>query len=73
MRTDSTRGTAPNLPKPYSKAIDGLCIGPKAGSSGTALYRREPIVITDILQDPLWESYREVAGAEGRGINLTNR
>ncbi|HMF54427.1 MAG TPA: MEDS domain-containing protein, partial [Edaphobacter sp.] len=51
-------GAAPNLPEPYTKAIDGLCIGPKAGSCGTAMHRREPVIVTDILEDPLWESYR---------------
>jgi PAS domain S-box-containing protein len=51
-------GAAPSLPESYIKAIDGLCIGPKAGSCGTAMYRREPVVVTDILQDPLWEPYR---------------
>src|SRR6202790_5222469 len=54
-------GAAPSLPEPYTKAIDGLCIGPKAGSCGTAMYRREPVVVTDILQDPLWGAYRDVA------------
>jgi signal transduction histidine kinase len=58
-------GAAPSLPEPYSKAIDGLCIGPKAGSCGTAMYRREPVVVADILQDPLWEAYREVAEPYG--------
>jgi PAS domain S-box-containing protein len=58
-------GAAPNLPQPYTKAIDGLCIGPKAGSCGTAMYRREPVVVTDILQDPLWEAYRQVAEPYG--------
>jgi PAS domain S-box-containing protein len=58
-------GAAPSLPEPYSKAIDGLCIGPKAGSCGTAMYRREPVVVTDILQDPLWEAYRYVAEPYG--------
>jgi signal transduction histidine kinase/PAS domain-containing protein len=58
-------GAAPSLPKPYSKAIDGLSIGPKAGSCGTAMYRREPVVVTDILQDPLWEPYRGVAEPYG--------
>jgi C4-dicarboxylate-specific signal transduction histidine kinase len=58
-------GAAPSLPKPYIQAINGLCIGPKAGSCGTAMYRREPVVVADILQDPLWESYREVAGSSG--------
>jgi len=58
-------GAAPSLPQPYTKAIDGLCIGPKAGSCGTAMYRREPVVVTDILQDPLWEAYRSVAEPYG--------
>jgi PAS domain S-box-containing protein len=54
-------GAAPSLPKAYVKAIDGLCIGPKAGSCGAAMYRGEPVVVTDILHDPLWEPYRGVA------------
>jgi signal transduction histidine kinase len=58
-------GAAPSLPKPYTKAIDGLPIGPKAGSCGTAMYRREPVVVTDILQDPLWEPYRAVVEPYG--------
>ncbi len=59
------RGAAPTLPKPYNDVIDGLCIGPKAGSCGTAMYRREPVVVTDILDDPLWEDYRAVAAPYG--------
>ncbi len=58
-------GAAPSLPKAYTKAIDGLCIGPKGGSCGPAMYRREPVVVTDILEDPLWESYRGVAEPYG--------
>jgi PAS domain S-box-containing protein len=56
---------AVSLPRAYIKAIDGLCIGPKAGSCGTAMYRREPVIVTDILQDPLWEPYRDVAEPYG--------
>ena len=58
-------GAAPSLPEAYSKAIDGLPIGPKAGSCGTAMYRREPVIVTDILHDPLWEPYREIANIHG--------
>ena len=58
-------GAGPSLPEAYTKAIDGLCIGPKAGSCGTAMYRRETVVVTDILQDPLWEPYRGVAEPYG--------
>ncbi len=58
-------GAAPSLPAAYTQAIDGLSIGPRAGSCGTAMYRREPVVVTDILEDPLWEQYRDVADAHG--------
>jgi signal transduction histidine kinase len=58
-------GAAPSLPESYTKAIDGLPIGPKAGSCGTAMFRREPVVVTDILQDPLWDRYRGAAEPYG--------
>jgi PAS domain S-box-containing protein len=58
-------GAAPNLSKSYVDAIDGLPIGPQAGSCGTAMYRKEPVVVTDILQDPRWEQYRNVAERYG--------
>ena len=56
-------GAAPSLPAEYVQAIDGLQIGPKNGSCGTAMYRGEPVVVTDIASDPLWEDYRELAVA----------
>ncbi len=58
-------GAGPSLPKAYTDAINGLCIGPKAGSCGTAMYRREPVVVTDILKDPLWDNYRGLAERYG--------
>jgi len=58
-------GAAPSLPDEYVKAIDGAAIGPKNGSCGTAMYRGEPVVVTDICSDPLWEDYRELAAAAG--------
>ena len=56
---------APSLPKTYTEAINGLPIGPKAGSCGTAMYRKETVVVTDILQDPLWELYWAVVEPHG--------
>lgn len=58
-------GAAPSLPKEYVTAIDGSAIGPKQGSCGTAMYRGEPIVVTDIAVDLLWEDYRELALKSG--------
>ena len=58
-------GAAPSLPEAYVKAVDGGCIGPKNGSCGTAMYRGEPVFVTDIFTDPLWEDYRDIAAASG--------
>ncbi len=52
---------SPSLPEHYSRSIDGVSIGPKVGSCGTAAYRGEPVVVTDIASDPLWEDYKELA------------
>src|ERR1041385_3662637 len=53
-------GAAPNLPDTYNRSIDGAAIGPKAGSCGTAAYRREPVLVKDITTDPLWTIYRHL-------------
>ena len=58
-------GAAPSLPAEYAKAIDGSPIGPKSGSCGTAMHRGEPVVVRDILTDPLWEDYRDLARGTG--------
>jgi signal transduction histidine kinase len=54
-------GAAPSLPDDYMHAIDGLSIGPCAGSCGTAMYLGKRVIVSDILTDPLWENYRDVA------------
>ncbi|HJV49813.1 MAG TPA: EAL domain-containing protein [Noviherbaspirillum sp.] len=51
---------APSIPKSYSEAIDGQPIGPRAGSCGTALYFNQPVEVSDIAHDPLWERYRDL-------------
>ncbi len=52
---------APSLPEPYNRLVDGLQIGPNAGSCGTAAFRREPVIVTDIATDPLWRGVAEYA------------
>lgn len=54
-------GAAPSLDFEYSRLVDGLAIGPAAGSCGTAAYRREQVIVEDIANDPLWAAYRDVA------------
>jgi PAS domain S-box-containing protein len=55
----------PTLPEAYARAIDGTQIGPQAGSCGTAMYRRERVIVTDIANDPLWAEYRDFALPHG--------
>src|SRR5438445_11898567 len=49
---------APSLPG-FSAQIGTMSVGPKGGSCGTAIYRRESVYVTDILTDPVWENYRD--------------
>jgi diguanylate cyclase (GGDEF)-like protein/PAS domain S-box-containing protein len=58
-------GAAPSLPEAYTKAIDGVRIGPKVGSCGTAAHRREAVFVADIMTDPLWADYKDLAAAHG--------
>jgi diguanylate cyclase (GGDEF)-like protein/PAS domain S-box-containing protein len=51
-------GAAPNLDPEYCKLIDGLVIGPKVGSCGTAMWRGESVMVSDIREDPLWEDFK---------------
>lgn len=53
-------GAAPSLPKAYSAAIDGLSIGPAVGSCGTAVYRKDRVIVEDISKDLLWADYRKI-------------
>ena len=54
-------GAAPSLPKAYTDAIDGLVMGPSVGSCGTAAYRGEQVIVSDIANDPLWAGFRDLA------------
>ncbi len=49
---------APSLPSAYNRAVDGLAIGPSAGSCGTAAHRGVAVVAEDIAADPLWDEFR---------------
>jgi signal transduction histidine kinase len=58
-------GAGPSLPESYMAALDGLPIGPCVGSCGTAMYRKEPVIVTDIQQDPLWAPYKGLVAPFG--------
>ena len=54
-------GSAPSLPEAYNQAIHGLPIGEGVGSCGTAVFRKQPVMVRDIATDPLWADYRDLA------------
>jgi two-component system, cell cycle sensor histidine kinase and response regulator CckA len=58
-------GAAPSLPREYSQAVDGLQSGPCAGSCGTAVHRRQQVIVSDIATDQLWADYRYLALPHG--------
>jgi signal transduction histidine kinase len=58
-------GAGPRFPKEFLTIIDGLKIGPRVGSCGTAAYRKEQVIVTDTQRDPLWGDYCELASRYG--------
>ena len=63
VRMHSAAG--PSLPPDYMALLEGVAIGPGVGSCGTAMFLREPVVVSDIMHDPLWAPYRELAAPFG--------
>ena len=58
-------GAAPSLPESYNTLVDGVAIGPNVGSCGTAAYRKETVIVSDIATDPLWEFCRDLVLSYG--------
>ncbi len=56
---------APNLPKSFINHIEGITIGPKSGSSGTAAFLKKEIIVSNISTNILWEDYIEIAEKNG--------
>lgn len=59
------KGFAPHLPHAYVEALEGQVIGPAHGSCGTAAWRAEAVIVSDIEADPLWVEHRELARLHG--------
>src|SRR5262250_73573 len=60
-------GAAPSMPEEYNRIVDGVHIGPRVGSCGSAAYKREPVFATDIAHDPHWAEYVGLAATFGIG------
>ncbi len=57
--------SSPSLPASFSAFVDGLEIGENAGSCGTAAFRKERVVVSDIANDPLWTPGKVQAAQAG--------
>lgn len=57
--------SGPSLPPAFMQALDGFTIGPAAGSCGTAMYRKDTVIVEDIMNDPLWAPYKGLAEPYG--------
>jgi GAF domain-containing protein len=57
--------SAPSLPESYLRFIEGLPIGPDAGSCGSAAHFGHAVFVSDIASDARWTPYREAALAAG--------
>lgn len=55
---------APSLPG-FAAQVGPMRIGPKGGSCGTAVHRRETVFVNDILLDPIWDDYRHLVAPFG--------
>jgi formate hydrogenlyase transcriptional activator len=55
---------APSLPG-FSAHVGPMFVSPKGASCGTAVYRREPVYVTDIFSDSLWDDYRDSVAPYG--------
>ena len=60
-RRHLVHGLAPSLPEEYSRAVEGLEIGPLAGSCGAAAHLGQRFVVRDVMQHANWAAYREQA------------
>jgi PAS domain S-box-containing protein len=52
---------APSLPDFYNAAVDGLTIGPTAGSCGPAVFTNQRVVVSDLMNHPSWSGIRRLA------------
>ena len=48
----------PSLPEDYSRALDGVAIGPDIGCCGSAAFYGKPALATDIDTDPRWQPFK---------------
>src|ERR1700728_1725385 len=55
---------APSLPG-FIDHVGRTAVCAQGASCGTAVFRKEPVYVTDILTDPLWDDYRHLMSPYG--------
>jgi diguanylate cyclase (GGDEF)-like protein/PAS domain S-box-containing protein len=55
----------PSLPAEYSRALDGVVIGPDVGSCGSAAFFGKAVLADDIDTDPRWQPFKAMPLAAG--------
>lgn len=53
----------PNMSTEYMASLDGLPIAENVGSCGTAVFRQEPVISTDVAHAPEWTGFLDVAAS----------
>lgn len=53
-------GAAPSLPDEYNAAVNQVMIGDGVGSCGTAAWRGEAVIVSDIDHHPYWQPFLEL-------------
>ena len=55
----------PGLPAEYSRALDGVAIGPEIGSCGSAAFYGRAVLADNIDTDPRWQPFKAMPLAAG--------
>ena len=53
--------SSPSLPKSYIDAFENIPIGEDAGSSGTAAFLKDKVIVSDIANDVRWKNHKKLA------------
>jgi PAS domain S-box-containing protein len=56
---------APSLPAGYMASLEGMQIGPAAGSCGTAMFCKQTVIVPDIEADSRWKPYVKLVAPYG--------
>lgn len=61
--------SSPSLGEQWAITTAEVPIGPSVGSCGTAAYRKERVIVEDVLGSPLWEKFKDFIAGFKKGSN----